>query len=503
MKFDILTLFPEMIEGFLSESILGRAVKNNIIDIKCTNIRDFANDKHNRVDDYPFGGGLGMVMRPQPVFDTYNFVSKDSEHKPYTVYMSPKGKVFNQEMAKKMATKEHVVIICGHYEGIDQRVIDEICDEEISIGDYVLTGGEIAACVVCDSVARLVPGVLAESGSFEQESHYNGLLEHPQYTRPRVFNGKNVPEVLLSGHEKNIKAWETEKSVELTMEIRPDLCEKKGIEVVDKIKPVANAKIKVLFAGNEKYTKELEKVMMHTEKLGIKNAEFGVYDNSSHCTDCDGVFVVVCSQIEKLTIKNDVPKIMCGYLSDTKYNTEIFALPSADGVDVVEKPYLSASEIAEEIFDFSLSCSYVKRADVNLLEHISGAKSQTISLKNAIPYDLYENHHTKFDKYEKEDVYFVEVSTKPENGKITMFKKGYLCQGEMFGIKSKKYGKVAVLAAKGLGDFNRYALMEDKVGKLDFVYGEFGRRAYKAIKLKKDNVLCCSDKTVYQSANPF
>ena len=501
MKFDILTLFPEMIDGFLSESILGRAVKNNIIDIKCTNIRDFANDKHNRVDDYPFGGGLGMVMRPQPVFDTYNFVSKDSVHKPYTVYMSPKGKVFNQEMAKKMATKEHIVIICGHYEGIDQRVIDEICDEEISIGDYVLTGGEIAACVVCDSVARLVPGVLAESGSFEQESHYNGLLEHPQYTRPRVFNGKSVPEVLLSGHEKNIKAWETEKSVELTMKVRPDLCEKQGIEVVSMQEPKADANIKVVFAGKDA-TKKLETVKMHCDKTKVKNADFILYENYEN-TDCDGVFFVVCSECENIEISTKSLKLMCGYLSDTKYNTEIFELPLANGFDVSEKPYLSASEIAEEIFDFSLGCSYVKRADVNLLEHISGEKKQTISLKNAIPFDLYENHHTKFEKYKKEDVYFVEVSTKPENGEITMFKSGYLCQGELFGIKSKKYGKVAVLAAKGLGNFNRYALMENKISALEFVYGEFGSRAYKVIKIKKDSVLCCSEKTVYQSENPF
>ena len=501
MKFDILTLFPEMIEGFLSESILGRAVKNNIIDIKCTNIRDFANDKHNRVDDYPFGGGLGMVMRPQPVFDTYNFVSKDSVHKPYTVYMSPKGKVFNQEMAKKMATKEHVVIICGHYEGIDQRVIDEICDEEISIGDYVLTGGEIAACVVCDSVARLVPGVLAESGSFEQESHYNGLLEHPQYTRPRVFNGKSVPEVLLSGHEKNIKAWESEKAVELTMEVRPDLCEKQGIEVVSKAEPKADANIKVVFAG-EDATKKLETVKMHCDKLKIKNADFVLYENYKK-SDCDGVFFVVCSECENIELDTESPKLMCGYLSDTKCNTEIFELPAVNCFCITEKPYLSASEIAEEIFDFSLACSYAKQTDVNLLECISGAKKQTITLKNTIPYDLYENHHAKFDKYKKEDVYFAQVSKMPENGKITVYKDGYLCQGEIFGIKSKKYGKAVIFAAKGLDKFNRYALMENNVKSLDFVSGEYGKRAYKVLKIKKDSVLCCSEKTVYQSENPF
>lgn len=498
MKFDILTLFPEMIEGFLSESILGRAVKNNIIDIKCTNIRDFANDKHNRVDDYPFGGGLGMVMRPQPVFDTYNFVSKDSVHKPYTVYMSPKGKVFNQEMAKKMATKEHVVIICGHYEGVDQRVIDEICDEEISIGDYVLTGGEIAACVVCDSVARLVPGVLAESGSFELESHYNGLLEHPQYTRPRVFNGKNVPDVLLSGHEKNIKAWEAEKAIELTMEVRPDLCEKQGIEVVQKPVPKADANIKVVFSG-EDATKKLETVKMHCDKLKIKNADFVLYEKFED-SECDGVFFVACSGCENISFNVKIPSLMCGYLSDTKENAEVFNLPIAENADITENPYLSASEIAQEIFDFSIACGY---ENGNLLEHISGKKAAQISFKNAIPYDLYENHQQKFSKYKKEDVYFAQISEKTENGTVTVYKDNFLCQGEIFNIKSKKYGRTIVIAAKGLGKFNRYALMENKISTMDFVAGDYAKRAYKVLKIKKDSVLCCSEKTVYQSENPF
>lgn len=498
MKFDILTLFPEMIEGFLSESILGRAVKNNIIDIKCTNIRDFANDKHNRVDDYPFGGGLGMVMRPQPVFDTYNYVSKDSEHKPYTVYMSPKGKVFNQEVAKKMATKEHIVIICGHYEGIDQRVIDEICDEEISIGDYVLTGGEIAACVVCDAVARLVPGVLAESESFELESHYNGLLEHPQYTRPRVFNGIEVPEVLLSGHEKNIRKWEEEKSVELTMRVRPDLCEKQGIEVATYPHAEANSNIKVVFAG-EDAIKKLETVKMHCDKMNVRNAEFVLYENFTDC-ECDGIFLVVCSEVESIVINAEIPQFMCGYLSDTKNNTEIFNLPLQQNFDITEKPFLSGSEIAQEIFDFSVACGYKNN---NLLEHISGKKSASLVIKSAIPYDLYENHRQKFEKYAKEDVYFANINVKPENDAVTLYTKGFLCQGEMFCIKSKKYGKAAVIAAKGLGKFNRYALMENKIDSMDCVYGEYGSRAYKVLKVKKDSVLCCSEKTVYQSENPF
>lgn len=510
MKFDILTLFPEMIDGFLSRSILGRAVKGGIIDIKCTNIRDFANDKHNRVDDYPFGGGLGMVMRPQPVFDTYNYVSKDSEHKPYTIYMSPKGKVFNQEIAKTMATKEHIVIICGHYEGIDQRVIDEICDEEISIGDFVLTGGEIAACVVCDAVARLVPGVLSENGSFELESHYNGLLEQPQYTRPRVFNGIEVPEVLLSGNDKKIKEWETERSIELTMDVRPDLCEKKGIEVTEKPIPYTNAKIKVLALGNNEATKKLETVKMHCDKKGLRTLDFEVLaDNQSlNLSGFDGIFVVACSECEQPEIQADIPKLMCGYLSDTKNNADIFALLPINDFDVTEKMFLSASEIADEVFDFCIACGYKNNDAKSLLKHISGKESYSLVIKNNIPYDLFENHSKKFEDYKHEDVFAVLTDKTIENGGITAVCKNgrnsFIAQGGIFKLKSKKYGKIYAFAAKGLGKFVRYALFENNINSMDFVCGNYMCVAYKTLKTQNDGeVVCCSEKTAYKSENPF
>jgi len=515
MKFDILTLFPEMISGFLSESILGRAVKNGIIDIQCTNIRDFANDKHNRVDDYPFGGGLGMVMRPQPVFDTYNFVSRNSEHKPYTVYMSPKGKVFNQETAKKMATKEHVVIICGHYEGIDQRVIDEICDEEISIGDYVLTGGEIAACVVCDAVARLVPGVLSESGSFEQESHYNGLLEQPQYTRPRVFNGKTVPEVLLSGNEKNISKWEQEKSIEITMKVRPDLCEKKGIKVITDAAPNTGAKILVAVLGDEsaETIKKLENIKMHCDKKELKNVEFITAQNPNDikAEGFDGVFLVVCSEFFEFELNADVPKVMCGYLSDTAKNADVFEFRLGKGFLVTENVFLSASEIAEEIFDFCISCSYINEINKDsstLLKCISGRESKKIALKNAIPYDLFENHSKKFEKYQKDDVFFAVTESEEDNCEITMTSldgdKAFIVQGEIFSLKSKKYGKVCALAAHGLGRFYRHILLNSKINSFEYVRGCYAKRAYKIEVLLNDiKIFCCSKNNCYKMENPF
>lgn len=226
MKFHILTLFPDMFTGVLYDSMLGRAEKNGIIEFNIINIRDFACNKHNRVDDYPYGGGRGMVMQAEPIYKAYESICKDLEEKPYVIYMSPKGKVFSQSKAVELSRKENIVILCGHYEGVDQRIIDEIVDEEISIGDYVLTGGEIPAMAVIDSVSRMVEGVLSNEDSFVDESHYSGLLEYPHYTRPPVFMGREVPEVLLSGNHALISKWRMEKSLEETEKKRPDMLEK-------------------------------------------------------------------------------------------------------------------------------------------------------------------------------------------------------------------------------------------------------------------------------------
>ena len=221
MKFDILTLFPEMFEP-IKQSIIGRATKENKIEINLVNIRDFSKDKHKKVDDTPYGGGAGMLMRADVVYDCYNSV-KSSKSK--VIYLSPKGNRLNQAKVEELAKEEHLIVLCGHYEGIDQRVIDKIVDEEISIGDYVLTGGELPAMVLVDSVSRYVDGVLAQDSRLE-ESFSNGLLEYPQYTRPEIFEGMEVPEVLKSGHHKNIDKWRREQSLRVTFEKRPELLEK-------------------------------------------------------------------------------------------------------------------------------------------------------------------------------------------------------------------------------------------------------------------------------------
>ena len=226
MKFHILTLFPEMFSGVLHGSMLGRAEKNNIIEFNVINIRDFAANKHNRVDDYPYGGGRGMVMQAEPIYRAYESVCNSVGEKPHVVYMSPKGKVFSQAHAVRLSRMENLLILCGHYEGVDQRIIDEIVDEEISIGDYVLTGGEIPAMAVIDSVSRMIEGVLSNEDSFCDESHYGGLLEYPHYTRPPVFHGVEVPEVLLSGNHALISKWRHQMAVEETRRKRPDLLDK-------------------------------------------------------------------------------------------------------------------------------------------------------------------------------------------------------------------------------------------------------------------------------------
>lgn len=226
MKFHVLTLFPEMFDGVLHDSMLGRAEKKNVLEFNMINIRDYAVNKHKRVDDYPYGGGRGMVMQAEPIYNAYCDVCKGIDEKPHVIYMSPKGEVFSQAKAVELTQYENLVILCGHYEGVDQRIIDEIVDEEISIGDYVLTGGEIPAMVVIDSVSRMLEGVLSNEDSVTDESHYGGLLEYPHYTRPPEFNGRKVPEVLLSGNHALIAKWRMEKSLEETASKRPDMLEK-------------------------------------------------------------------------------------------------------------------------------------------------------------------------------------------------------------------------------------------------------------------------------------
>lgn len=235
MIIKVMTLFPEMFSGPLDDSMIQRAKEKNIVDLEYINIRDYADNKHKKVDDYPYGGGPGMVMAPQPIFDCYNQIVKATGLKggerPRVIYLSPKGEIFNQRVAIELSKEKFIIMLCGHYEGVDQRVIDEIVTDEISIGDYVLTGGEIPAMVLIDSITRLLPGVLSQSQCYEDETFYSGLLEYPQYTRPASFRGLEVPGVLISGNHKKIDEWRRKESLRLTYKRRPELL--KNTELTD------------------------------------------------------------------------------------------------------------------------------------------------------------------------------------------------------------------------------------------------------------------------------
>ncbi|WP_394522180.1 tRNA (guanosine(37)-N1)-methyltransferase TrmD [Lacrimispora sp. JR3] len=248
MNYHILTLFPEMVLNGLNTSIIGRAAEKGLLSIEAIDIREYSTDKHRHVDDYPYGGGAGMVMQPMPICDAYDDLCERIGKKPRVIYMTPQGRVFNQKIAKELAKEEDLVFLCGHYEGIDERALELIATDYLSIGDYVLTGGELPAMVMIDCISRLIPGVLNNDASAEFESFYDNLLEYPQYTRPEEYKGLRVPEVLLSGHHKKIDTWRREQSIKRTLERRPDL--------------LAGA---VLSKKEEEYLKELEKEQENRE----------------------------------------------------------------------------------------------------------------------------------------------------------------------------------------------------------------------------------------------
>lgn len=234
MRIDILTLFPEMCNAYLSESIIGRARKSGKVQIECKDIRNYTKDKHRRVDDTPYGGGMGMIMQVEPVFDCFEALCSEIGERPHLIYLTPQGKTLTQQRVKELSKMNNIALLCGHYEGIDERVIEELRPEEISVGDYVLTGGELPALILADSISRMLPGVLSDDECFTDESHFSSLLEYPQYTRPYEWHGRSVPDVLLTGHHANVEKWRREKSLERTLERRPDMLEKADLSKKDR-----------------------------------------------------------------------------------------------------------------------------------------------------------------------------------------------------------------------------------------------------------------------------
>lgn len=234
MKISILTLFPEMCNAYLSESIIGRARSSGKVQIECVDIRDYTKDKHRRVDDTPYGGGMGMIMQVDPVYDCFQAICEKDGTVPHLIYLTPQGKTLTQKRVVELSKLDNIALLCGHYEGIDERVIEELQPEEISVGDYVLTGGELPALILADSISRMLPGVLSNDECFEEESHFNSLLEYPQYTRPYEWHGRKVPDVLLTGHHANVDKWRREQSLKRTAERRPDMLEKADLTKEDR-----------------------------------------------------------------------------------------------------------------------------------------------------------------------------------------------------------------------------------------------------------------------------
>lgn len=234
MKISILTLFPEMCNAYLSESIIGRARISGKVQIECVDIRDYTKDKHRRVDDTPYGGGMGMIMQVDPVYDCFQAICEKDGAVPHLIYLTPQGKTLTQKRVVELSKLDNIALLCGHYEGIDERVIEELQPEEISVGDYVLTGGELPALILADSISRMLPGVLSNDECFEEESHFNSLLEYPQYTRPYEWRGRKVPDVLLTGHHANVDKWRREQSLKRTAERRPDMLEKADLTKEDR-----------------------------------------------------------------------------------------------------------------------------------------------------------------------------------------------------------------------------------------------------------------------------
>ena len=234
MRIDVLTLFPDMCNAYLSESIIGRARKAGKVQIECIDIRNYTKDKHRRVDDTPYGGGMGMIMQVEPVFDCFEALCNEIGERPHLIYLTPQGKTLTQQRVKELSKMNNIALLCGHYEGIDERVIEELQPEEISVGDYVLTGGELPALILADSISRMLPGVLSDDECFTEESHFSSLLEYPQYTRPYEWHGRKVPDVLLTGHHANVEKWRREQSLERTLERRPDMLEKADLTKKDR-----------------------------------------------------------------------------------------------------------------------------------------------------------------------------------------------------------------------------------------------------------------------------
>ena len=437
MKFDILTLFPEAFSVFFKTSIIGNAIDAGIISYDCINFRNYSTDKHNRVDDYTYGGGKGMLIRPEPVFRAYDDIVLKAGKRPKMVYMSPRGKVLNQQIAFELSKEDELIILCGHYEGVDQRIIDELCDYELSIGDYVLTGGELPAMILCDCISRLIPGVLSSDESFTEESHYNGLLEYDQYTRPSQFNGISVPDVLLSGNQSRIDAWRSDKALEITRANRPDIYVKNFKEEIDFSKCVYNIDL-ILLGASELIKQE---IILQLEKRNIMCNNIADEFMINNFDFQDKTVILICGDynletdlvLKELDTSNFLFQVLKPF-SYRRISKMLYPVVNTEYTPV--KNFVTYSEFADEVlrycsaFDGSVDNEYV----ISRIEFIC-----------SVPYDIYETYYDKLKAYTTENVFCINSSNFKFNGSAFIKIDEQKIPVEVISVYSRIFGKVQLI----------------------------------------------------------
>lgn len=433
MKFNILTLFPEAFSVFFETSIIGNAVEKGIISHNVVNFRDYSESKHKRVDDYTYGGGKGMLIKPDCVYKAYDDIVLNSGRKPKMIYMSPRGKVLNQEIASSLAKEDELIILCGHYEGVDQRIIDELCDMELSIGDYVLTGGELPAMILCDCISRLIPGVLSSDESFTGESHYNGLLEYDQYTRPEIYNGLKVPDVLLSGNSKDIDIWRENNSKKNTVKMRPDLYLNKFGNLVS-----ADDKeyyINLVLLGANSIVQD--EIILQLKKNNIKFTLF----NEKNIDECDfeeKTAVIVCGSYD-IKLNNTLTQYQnqCVLFQNLRHMSEKRISPCLALADFNYRPankFVTPIEFVEEI--------------IRYCEIFDGCKDNSSPVLNnvkficAIPYALYETYNEHFKNLDNRKIFCVTSNNIHFKGRTKIKIQNQDVDCIFYSFKSSVYGRL-------------------------------------------------------------
>ncbi len=438
MKFDILTLFPEAFSVFFESSIIGNAVNAGIISYECINFRNYSTDKHNRVDDYTYGGGKGMLIRPESVFKAYDDIVLKAGKRPKMIYMSPRGKVLNQKIAMELSKEDEVVILCGHYEGVDQRIIDELCDYELSIGDYVLTGGELPAMILCDCISRLVPGVLSSDESFTDESHYNGLLEYDQYTRPSVFNGISVPEVLISGNKSNVEKWRDESAEKITAQNRPDIYREyyKKEPSVDK----TDYSINLILLGASELVKQ--EILLQLKKRNVL-CDCIVNEDTLNNFNFSGRNVILicgdyCIEADNILSKIKTSDVLFQVLkpfSEKRITKTLY--PVIDSGYTPSKTFVTYSGFADEVLRFCTAFNKYDKIDNNVLTDIEFICS--------VPYDIYETYYDKLKSYSDDKVFCINSSNLKFNGDAVIEINNTLIPVKVVSVSSRIYGRMQLM----------------------------------------------------------